>query len=872
MLAVCMALLTGLAASAQVDTTATSGTHTVTRDQMNKGLVTGGLDALSGQSAGVVISSGANRAAMLSAVRVRGTTSLTGGNDPLVIIDGVASDINTLGTLYPGDIESFTVLKDASETSKYGLRGASGVIKVDTRKGRGGAFSLSYDGISGFEAVCKNLDMLSADGFRAWNKAKGYSFIDKGFDSYMPGSILRTGLVQNHHIAFGGGGQESRYRASFGLTDHRTVVKTNGYKTYTAKLDIDQSAFGGLLDFDLGVFGSLMKSSELHDIQHLFYSAAAFNPTFPVGANADGSYSQIPAASQINNPSSLLEKQYDSDNAHFNAHLQAKVHLLENLEMSAFGSYSYNVTEDAHFFPTIIWSHGEAYRGHTRTQDALGDVNLKYTLDTGEHHFEADALVEAQKTITDGSYATTTGFTTNVFGYDAIQAGAIRPWDGTGSFYEDVGMLSFMLGGNYSYSEKYILAASLRADASSKFGPNNRWGWFPSVSGSWVAIKEDFLKDIHWLSNLKFNAGYGLSGNQGALGAYNSRSLLMPTGIVNMDGTQATSFGIVRNANPDLKWEVRSSANLGMESAFLGSRLVFTAEWYSSRTRDMLYEYEVSVPPFAYNRLMANLGKMANSGLELGLGGTPLLREDMELNVNLNLSFQRNRLVSLSGWYQGEYLTAPDIAGLNSLNGAGFHGGHNDIVHQIVGQPLGVFYLPHCTGLAQDEDGFWYYEMADGEDNRIAGQATPKALLGSNVSFRWKAFDISVQMNGAFGHKIFNGTALTYMNLGSLPYYNVFADAPSKGINDQTVTDYWLEKGDYLNFDYVTIGWNVPLRRAVVRNFRLSASVNNLATINGYSGLTPMINSSVVNSTFGLDDKVSFPVYRSYTLGLSIQF
>ena len=827
---------------------------------------------MSGQSAGVVITSGANRAAMLDAVRVRGTTSLIGGNDPLVIIDGVASDLSTLGTLYPGDIESFTVLKDASETSRYGSRGAAGVIKVDTRKGRGGAFSLSYDGVSGIETVFKNLDMLSAKDFRSYNMSKGYDFIDKGCDSYMPGSIIRPGSVQNHHIAFGGGGEDSRYRASLGLTDHNTVVKKNRYRTYTAKLDITQSAFDKLLEFDLGVFGSLKKSSDIHDIQHLFYSSAAFNPTFPIGPNLDGSYFQIPEASQINNPSSLLEKDYDSDNAHFNTHLQAKVNLLKNLELSAFGSYSYNVTEDSHFFPTIIWSHGEAYRGHTRMQDILYDITLRYSLESGSHRLETTLLTEGQKTVTDGAFTTTTGFTTNIFGYNSIQAGAIRPWDGTESFYEDVGLLSFMGSANYSYSGKYLVSASLRADASSKFGPNNRWGYFPSVSFSWVAVKEHFLKDLGWLSNLKFNVGWGLSGNQGGLGAYNSQSLLKPTGIVNMNGTPTTSFGIVRNANPDLKWEVRSSGNFGMESGFFDNRLVFTAEIYSSLIRDMLYEYEVSVPPFVYNRLMANLGRMSNSGLELGLGGTPLHEKDMELNVNLNLTFQHNRLISLSGWYRGEYLSAPEIAGLNALNGAGFHGGHNDIVHQIVGQPLGVFYLPHCTGLARAEDGSLYYEMAEGTENRIAGQATPKATLGSNVSFRWKDFDVSVQMNGAFGHKIFNGTSLTYMNLGSLPYYNVFAEAPLKGINDQTVTDYWLEKADYLNFDYATIGWNVPLRSSLVRNFRISASVNNLATITGYSGLTPMINSSVVDSTFGLDDKVSFPVYRSYTLGLSIQF
>jgi hypothetical protein len=203
------------------------------------------------------------------------------------------------------------------------------------------------------------------------------------------------------------------------------------------------------------------------------------------------------------------------------------------------------------------------------------------------------------------------------------------------------------------------------------------------------------------------------------------------------------------------------------------------------------------------------------------------------------------------------------------MNGAGFHGGHNCIVYQIVGQPLGVFYLPHCTGLAQAEDGSYYYETD--EENYIAGQATPKAMLGSNISFRYKAFDISMQVNGAFGHKIFNGTSLTYMNMESLPYYNVMSEAPEYRISDQTVTDYWLERGDYVNIDYITVGWNVPIKK-VLRNLRLSLSVNNVATITSYSGLTPMINSSIVNGTFGLDDKVSYPVYRAYTMAVSIQF
>lgn len=864
-----IAFLWPLSLRGQTDTTSisTTGEHTVSREQMNKGLVTSGLGALSGQSAGVTVS-GANQSAMLSAVRVRGTTSLTGGNDPLVIIDGVISDLSTLGSLYPGDIDSFTILKDASETAQYGSRGASGVIKVSTRRSRGGEFSISYDATGGIETVSDYLPMLSADGFRAWNRARGYTFEDHGFDSDMQSSILRTGWVQNHHIAFGGGSDDSHYRASIGILDHNAVVRTQKYENYSIKLDIGQKAFK-VLNVDMGVFASLQRNADLHDQQHLFYSAAAFNPTFRDEAEPDGSYCQIPSASQVNHPVSLLDKKYGSANAHLNVHLLAAASLSKDLTLNTFASYSYNGIDNEHFFPTTIWSGGEAYRESSTVRDLVGNLSLAYKKDIGEHRITANLMGEAQSTITSGFYTTTTGFTTNVFGLDAIQAGSDRPWKGTASYWNNVRMLSFMASANYSWKNTYVVAATIRADASSKFGKSHRWGWFPSVSASWVASNEPFLKDVKWLSKLKFNLGSGLSGNQGALGPYNSLQLVGPTGLVSYEGNAATSFGLLRNANPDLKWEVRSSVNAGMESSFWNNRIVFTAEYYYSLTRDMLYEYQVSVPPFAYSSLMANLGQMSNSGMEFGLGGTLYQDKDIQLILNMNLSFQRNRLISLSGEWQGEYLEAPEIQGINSMDGAGFHGGHNDVVSRIVGQPLGVFFMPHCTGLAKAENGTYYYET-DGV-NQICGQASPKAMLGSNISFRIRSFDVSMQVNGAFGHKIFNGTALTYMNMGSMPFYNVLSEAPEYNISDQTVTDYWLEDGDYINLDYITLGWNIPVRGAV-RNLRVSLSVNNLATFTGYSGLTPMINSTVVNSTFGLDDKGSYPIYRSYTAAFSIQF
>ena len=209
------------------------------------------------------------------------------------------------------------------------------------------------------------------------------------------------------------------------------------------------------------------------------------------------------------------------------------------------------------------------------------------------------------------------------------------------------------------------------------------------------------------------------------------------------------------------------------------------------------------------------------------------------------------------------------MKGISSLWGAGFHG-NSDVVMQVVGQPIGVFYLPHCNGLKTLDDGSKYYDISD--EKQICGQAVPKFMMGSNIAFRYRQWDVTMQINGAFGHKIYNGTKLTYMNMLSMPNYNVMPGAPEQNIQDQSISDYYLENGNYVNIDYLTVGWNVPLRSKYVSGLRMSVSVNNLATITAYSGLTPMINSSVVNGTLGIDDKNVRPVYRSYTFGLSVVF
>lgn len=857
----------------------------ITELQMNRDQITNPLDAIRGRVPGLTIQRGTNGQAALDAVRLRGTTSLTSGNDPLIIVDGVFGDLNMLTSIYPTDIESFTILKDASETAQYGSRGASGVIEVTTKKGISGKTRVSYNGSFGITSVYKNLSMLSANGFRQVAGERGLSILDLGNNTDFQKEIEQTGFQQNHHIAFYGGSDASSYRVSLGYVDRQGVIQNQDMKNFTSNMNMSQNIFGNFIRCELGMFGSVQKNHNLFDYQKTFYSAATFNPTFPNHKNTEtGSWDQITSASQITNPLAWMEVKDHDATSHISTHARLTFNLMDDLKLVMFGAYTYNIVENSQYLPTSVWAHGQAYKGTKKMESLLGNLMLSYKKNWRKHFFDVLALAELQKETYTGYYTTVTNFSSDQFGYDNLQAGAIRLWEGTNSYYEEPHLASFMGRFNYTYADRYILTVNARTDASSKFGSNHKWGFFPSVSAAWAVSEEEFMKRIPLVDNLKLRVGYGLAGNQNGIDSYTTLGLVRPNGVVPVGNSAVVTLGEMQNINPDLKWEVKHTFNAGADLGMFGNRLLLSVNYYNSKTTDMLYLYNVSVPPFTYNTLLANIGSMRNSGTEIAIGITPLKTPDMELNINANITFQRNKLLSLSGVYNGENISAPEYKSLASLDGAGFHGGYNHIVYQIVGQPLGVFYLPHSNGLVSDGDGGYIYGIADlngggisledGEDRYVAGQAVPKTLLGSNISFRYKRFDISVQINGAFGHKVYNGTSLTYMNMNIFPDYNVMEEAPRRNIKDQTATDYWLEKGDYVNFDYLTIGWNVSLAKAqkYIRSLRLAFTVNNLATISGYSGLSPIINSFTVNSTLGVDDKRGYPLARTYTVGLSINF
>ena len=842
------------------------GTTIGEEEMNNRDQSSNAIDVIRGRVAGMTVDKSGENA--MSAVRLRGTVSLSGSNDPLIIIDGVIGDMSLLSTVNPTDIKSFRILKDASETAQFGSRGAGGVIEVTTLKGEEGRLRIHYNGSFSTGTVYKTLPMLSADAYRAYCTSQGLLFMDKGANTNWQREITRTSFSHHHHLAFTGGTKQTTYRASIGYIDDQYVVKNTGTRSFLANVNLTQRMWGDVLKIDIGMFGSLQQSKNLFNEQKMFYSAACFNPTYPAERNAAGGWDGDPAASQIANPMAWLENSSQPSDAHLSTNLHLDFKLIEPLHLKLLAAYTYHRMDETLNIPTD--EGGTAYRSSGKTHDILANMILDYNQSWGVHALSALALAEINSNMSDAFYVTTYQSGSGSLGSDRLSGGSIRPWDGTDSHKMQANMLSFMGRVSYTLLDRYNLTASLRTDGSSKFGANNKWGWFPSVSASWTISNEPWMPQNEVLDHLRISGGYGLSGNQSAIDSYLTMLLYEPNGVSEVSGKGVTTYAALRNANPDLKWEVSHTGNVGVDLSLFKGRLVANISHYNTLVTDMLYPYRVSTPPYTYPTLVANLGSMRNEGVEISIGGTIVKTKDWKLSINANVTWQHNKLLSLSGKHGDEWLYAADYQAIASISGAGSKGGDNDIVWQIVGQPLATFYLPQCTGLVDNGKGGYTY----GEGERyIAGQATPKVLLGSNISLKYKNWDLSIQINGAFGHKVFNGTYLAYMNLGSLPFYNVLKAAPEAKIHDQQVTDYWLERGDYVNFDYITLGYQVPLpENKVVETLRLVATMNNVGTISAYSGHTPIINSTNINSTIGVDDKRTYPLAYLFTFGLSIGF
>ena len=755
----------------------------VGREEMNAGVVVNPLAAIKGKIAGVNIQKTGGDPTAAPAIRVRGTTSLTGGNDPLVIIDGVFGDLNMLNAISPADIENFTVLKDASETAQYGSRGASGVIVVTTIKGKNGVKSLSYDGSFGIETVYKNLDMLSASQYRAAAQNLGISILDKGYDTNFIEEMQQSGYTQNHRLSFSNGNEDSNYRASIGVIDQKGIIKNNTMRNYTAKIDAMQNMFNNKLKLEFGMFGSLKENRYVNDYQKTFYSAASYNPTFPNVKNPEtGMWDENANANEVHNPLGRLDIDDRETNAFINANARITYSITDDLKLSAFGSYTYNVKENKKYIPTSIKAglsnRGEAYRGDNKSQSMLANMMLTYKKAFGKHYINALALAEVQRVTNTGFGATVNGFSSDDFLYNNLQAGAVLKWGNNTSYYNNPSLASFMGRVNYSYADKYIVTVNARTDGSSKVGANNKWAFFPSASLAWVLSEEEFMKDIDWLNNLKLRVSFGQSGNDN-VGAYQTQG--------SISGAQYYSFGtndvigyVPNNLrNMELGWERTTEYNIGVDFGFLNNRISGSFEYYNRLTEDLIMNKTLPIT-LGYSSVKANVGSVRNKGFEFVLNTENIRTEDFSWRTSFNIAYNNNKIEKL------QY-----IEDLTS-RGKSFEGMKGDYSNLwVVGQPIDINYNLMTIGvwqLDEAEEAAKYgckpgqYKVLDLDKNGkiddadrvIDGKRTPDWTGGMVNTFNYKNFDLSVGTSFQLGGRMRNQFYVSYalennnMNLNNM--------------------------------------------------------------------------------------------------------
>ena len=879
----------------------TGAVERVKAEDMNQGFVNTALDAINGKVPGLVISSNGGSVTDTPTVRIRGTSSLSGGNDPLVIIDGVFGDIDMLTSLAPEEIKDVTVLKDASETAQYGSRGAAGVLVVTTLKGQAGKAKVEYNGRFGVAQATKTLDVLNAGEFRSLCQEKGlvcpdYGNTDDNFD-WMDYTIRKASIQHNHNISLTQGSQNGGMRASVGVRQRQGVVRNSDHTNYNMRFSANQKALDGKLVFDANLMASY---SQMNVVDPYIIRLATFvNPTFLDHRRTQEEYDRdlvgavglwdINPSNGHATPGEKLEDSNKINVARAVASGRVTWNIIDGLSLSAFGSFNYRNRLQRIYYPNDTYDYksvrGQASAATTINQNALGSVQLNFEKTIGKHYINALALGEFQKYTYWYDYSQAQGFDTNYFTFNNMQAGSIVNYGSVKSSANSYMLNSYMVRLNYMYGDRYVVTLNARADGSSKLGTNHKWGFFPSASVAWIVSNESWMENATALSNLKIRAGYGVTGNQDAISPYNSLKLMTPNGTTSYEGASTVVYTLNSNANPDLKWETKYTFDAGIDFGFWKNRMTGTLDVYFSTTKDLLYTYQVPVPPFAYTTLLANMGEMTNNGVEFSLRGVAVETKDWQLTLGGNFAWQQNKLVSLSGTYNGQELTTSKYIALASY-GAG-HGmsNNNNVVYMTEGEPVGIIRLPQFDHFEEAESGNLKYAHVDqngdgsitfedeSPDRVNLGQVTPKVIAGFNASLRFKDFDLSTQLNGAFGHKIYNGIGMgmSDVSTGSFPSYNVSVDAVDRNIGELVNTGYWVEDGDYVNIEHITLGYNLPSKRLGLKKFgmRVALSCNNVYTFTKYTGLTPMINNSAIGG--GIDESV-FPVMRTWTLQLNVSF
>lgn len=857
----------------------TGAIASVNQDDLKKGIVTSAEQLLQGKVAGLTVVQGSGDPASGATVRLRGGTSLSASNSPLVVVDGIPGvDFNTV---QPSEIVSVDILKDASSAAIYGSRGANGVIIVTTNRSTSNVErrSIEYNGYVAFGQVAKHMDLLSADQWRQYVRENNVTnAIDYGGDTDWQKELERTAVSHSHNVFINGVNTNNGYSASVTYQDNQGVIKRSNMDRLSGSVSAHQYALDKRLKVEIGVNGSIDNWNPIDT--RIFERATNLNPTVPV-KDRFGEYTSI-GGTNTENPVELLNNRTMDDSRHrFLGYGKIELEIIKGLKAVGNGSYEYNSHQRRTYVPTYAVMEGKAERG--RAERTLGDYRntqletyLNYDVAFNDiHKLNVMAGYSYLKNVYEGFGANRRGFDTDMFLYNNLAAGSDYRAGDVYSYKGESNLISFYGRVNYNYLGKYMVTGTLRRDGSSRFGKNNKWGVFPSASAAWRMSDEAFMESTSsWLDNLKLRVGFGVTGNQDGIGEYKSLATLAADGASYYDaetGTWKKSYAPNQNVNPDLKWESTTQYNVGIDFG-IARKITGSLELYYKKTTDLLWTYPVAQPPNLVGTMLANVGDLSNKGIELTLSANLMQTKDFVWDANFNIAYNDQNIDKLSNdVFQESGLKTGSLHGLRGMSG---------IYSQIVkeGFPAGAFYGPKCEGI--DENGAYIINRDENGNpiNEYLGSAQPKVNLGFGMNFLYKQFDFGFAAYGMFGQKALNASAMSMYDPTRLPAQNVPDDFLTSGIKvDPLFSDYWVENASFLRLQSVTLGYTIPNTRSFgIQKIRLYLTGENLFVITGYSGVDPEVRISdddgnQLNSP-GIERFNSYPRPRTFSLGLNVTF
>ena len=916
----------------------TGAVSTIEAAQANVGVKTNFTQMIQGRAAGVDIVQNNGEPGSSSQILIRGGSSISNSNEPLYVIDGVpisndatqpggqglgAPSLNRspLNMLNPGDIASMTVLKDASATAIYGSRASNGVVLIETKHGSTGGSTIDYDGYVASSSPAKKLDLVSPGDYRNFiqsqvdifnaDTASGTPVSDAdGLDpihltrlgtanTNWYDAVTRSSITHNHNLSFAGGTEDTRYRASLNYMMQPGVAISNDLERIQGTLSATHHAFDSRLR--LGATVTTSRENDKYITYEntggfeggVFMNATIFNPTQPVQVtDATGTHYFETGSTSVRNPVALANQvQNVGSTTRTLGQVNAEFDLNSSLAAKITLGIDHSDGDRQSYFPKAN-PLGVALGNGLATQEDLANTTrtlqtlLTYQRQSGDKSFDAVGGYEYTQFGSTTVGAKGTGFFTDAFGYNNLAAAQSRD---DGSSTRDWKLVSFLSRVNFGYKEKYFVTGILRYDGSSRFAAGNQWALFPGLSASWKLSSEGFASGMGF-SDLKLRVGWGRQGNPGippykSLLTFNpGTGSTYPWGDVPQGGVSANS-----NPNPDLKWEQTDQFNFGLDFGLWSNRLAGTAEYYVKNTSDLI-EFVQAPAPSPVSQTLANVGKLKNTGFELTLDALAASSPSFTWRAGLTFAAPTSKVVSLGG---ASFIRSGVVSGQ----------GQSDQWSQRImpGQPLGTFFGPVFLGV--DAAGKQLFRCNTpsttcvngqttapvGDDYAVIGNANPDFTFGLRSSMTWSKIDVSFLIRGAVGGDVFNNTALVYSTKGNaLQDKNFLASAlpqnDATGLHEPAIySSRWVESASYVRLQNLTVTYtlDIPALRRTARNMQLYASMDNLFTISGYSGLDPEVsNLSTDPNNLSPDaglaargiDYLSYPRARTVTGGLRISF